>query len=135
MSKRFTVDKVGIYDNQEKKQFKFIAYEWMECDIYDCCELLNELSDENNILNKNEDDLEECTIENIKLKELNDDKGKRIISLIRTNKTLKEENEQLRKQCFELEKDYVIETSDISDKIYLDDEIEELKQKYGVADE
>ena len=32
-----------------------------------------------------------------KLKELNDDKGKRIISLIRTNKTLKEENEQLKK--------------------------------------
>ena len=31
-----------------------------------------------------------------KLKELNDDKGKRIISLIRINKTLKEENEQLR---------------------------------------
>ena len=31
-----------------------------------------------------------------KLKELNGDKGKRIISLIRTNKTLKEENEQLR---------------------------------------
>ena len=33
-----------------------------------------------------------------KLKELNDDKGKRIISLIRTNKTLKEENEQLQKE-------------------------------------
>lgn len=31
-----------------------------------------------------------------KLKELNGDKGKRIISLIRTNKTLKEENEHLR---------------------------------------
>lgn len=31
-----------------------------------------------------------------KLKELNDDKGKRIISLIRINKTLKKENEQLR---------------------------------------
>ena len=37
-------------------------------------------------------------IENKKLKELNDDKGKRIISLIRTNKALKEENEQLRKE-------------------------------------
>ena len=45
---------------------------------------------------------------------------------------LKKENEQLRKQCFELEKDYLIETSDISDKIYLDDEIRELKQRYGV---
>lgn len=45
---------------------------------------------------------------------------------------LAEENEQLRKQCFELEKDYVIETSDISDRIYLDDELRELKEKYGV---
>ena len=47
----------------------------------------------------------------------------------------KEENEQLRKQCFELEKDYLIETSDISDKIYLDDEIRELKKEYGVTNE
>ena len=48
---------------------------------------------------------------------------------------LAEENEQLRKQCFELEKDYLIETSDISDKIYLKDEINELKKRYGVKDE
>ena len=33
-----------------------------------------------------------------KLKGLNDDKGKRIISLIRTNKTLKEENEKLKEE-------------------------------------
>ena len=33
-----------------------------------------------------------------KLKELNDGKGKRIISLIRTNKTLKKENEQLKQE-------------------------------------
>lgn len=32
-------------------------------------EKLNELSYENDMLNKNEDDFEECTIENIKLKE------------------------------------------------------------------
>ena len=38
----------------------------------DCCDLLNELSDENNILDENEDDLKECTIENIKLKEENE---------------------------------------------------------------
>lgn len=48
---------------------------------------------------------------------------------------LKKENEQLRKQCFELEKDYLIETSDISDKIFLGDEIKELKQRYGVDDD
>ena len=40
--KRFTVDKVGIYDTQEKKHFKFIAYDWIDCDIYECCEKLNE---------------------------------------------------------------------------------------------
>ncbi len=51
------------------------------------------------------------------------------------NLVLRNENEQLRKRCFELEKDYVIETSDISDRIYIDDEIRELKQKYGVTDE
>ena len=43
--KRFTVDNDGIYDNQEKKHFKFIAYDWMECDIYECCEKLNEQQD------------------------------------------------------------------------------------------
>lgn len=42
---------------------------------------------------------------------------------------------RLQRKCFELEKDYVIETSDISDKIYLDDEITELKKKYGVKNE
>lgn len=35
-------------------------------------DLLNHLHQENNILNKNEDDLKECTIENIKLKEENE---------------------------------------------------------------
>ena len=53
--------------------------------------------------------------------------GTQVVDLLNS---LSEENEQLRKQCFELEKDYLIETSDISDKIYLDDEIKELKQKY-----
>ena len=38
----------------------------------DCCDLLNELFDENNILNENEDDLKECTIENINLKKENE---------------------------------------------------------------
>ena len=43
--KRFSVDDDGIYDNQEKKHFKFTAYDWMECDIYECCDLLNEQRD------------------------------------------------------------------------------------------
>ena len=40
--KRFSVDDDGIYDTQEKKHFKFIAYDWFDCDIYECCEKLNE---------------------------------------------------------------------------------------------
>ncbi len=42
---------------------------------------------------------------------------------------------RLQRKCFELEKDYLIETSDISDKIYLEDEIKKLKKEYGVIDD
>ena len=45
-------------------------------------------------------------IENKRLQELNDDKGKRIISLIRTNKTLKEENRELRQSVEYWQKKY-----------------------------
>ena len=49
---------------------------------------------------------------------------------------LKEENEQLRKKCFELEKDYLIETSDEVDKaLYLEDDLKKLANEYGVEDE
>ena len=45
---------------------------------------------------------------------------------------LHEENEQLKKELFEERKDYLIETADISDKLYLDDEIEkERKRIFG----
>ena len=49
--------------------------------------------------------------------------------------SLNDENEQLRKELYESEKHYLIETSDISDKPYLEEELSELKKKYGVADE
>ena len=57
-----------------------------------------QIMDNDTDLNENEvvDLLNEQKATITKLKELNGDKGKRIISLIRTNKTLKEENEQLR---------------------------------------
>ena len=45
-------------------------------------------------------------VENKRLQELNDDKGKRIISLIRTNKTLKEENRELRQSVEYWQKKY-----------------------------
>ena len=43
MTERFSVDDDGIYDSQEKKHFKFSAYDWIDCDIYECCEKLNDL--------------------------------------------------------------------------------------------
>lgn len=42
---------------------------------------------------------------------------------------------RLQRKCLGLEKDYLIETSDISDKIYLEDEIKELKEQYGGSDD
>ena len=45
---------------------------------------------------------------------------------------MKKENEELRQKLYEVEKDYLIETSDISDKPYLEEELSELKKKYGV---
>lgn len=48
---------------------------------------------------------------------------------------LYDENEQLRKELYESEKHYLIETSDISDKPYLEEELSELKKKYGVIDD
>lgn len=45
---------------------------------------------------------------------------------------LSEEKEQLKKELFEARKDYLIETADISDKLYLEDEIEkERKEIFG----
>ncbi len=64
IEKRFTVDDDGIYDNQEKKHFKFVAYDWIDCDIYECCEMLNEqqatiheLRNENILLKNHIEDL------------------------------------------------------------------------------
>ena len=49
---------------------------------------------------------------------------------------MEDENEQLRKKCFELEKDYLIETSDEVDKaLYLEDDLKKLANEYGVEDE
>ena len=42
---------------------------------------------------------------------------------------LYDENDQLRKELFEARKDYLIETADISDKLFLEDEINELKKE------
>ena len=52
--------------------------------------------------------------------------------IVRKLNILSEENEQLKQQLFEARRDYLIETADISDKLYLDDEIEkERKEIFG----
>ena len=45
--KRFTLNDKGIFDNQTKEQFNLIAWDWIECDIEEIVEKLNELADEN----------------------------------------------------------------------------------------
>lgn len=61
-------------EHETKNSWSMIKDNQLDKPLYikDVVDLLNELSDENNILNKNEDDLKECTIENIKLKEENE---------------------------------------------------------------
>ena len=74
-----------IIDNKEKKVY---------ANCFSICDLLNELSDENNILNKNEDDLKECTIENIKLREENEQLKKELKWKREEIKALIEESER-----------------------------------------
>ena len=53
-----------------------------------------------------------------------------------SRRELEKENEQLRKKCFELEKDYLIETNDEVDKaLYLEDDLKKLAKDYGVDGE
>lgn len=50
----------------------------------------------------------------------------------RKNQQLYEENKELRNELFEVSKSYLIETADISDKLYLADEIKELAKELRV---
>ena len=50
--KQFTLNDKGIFDNQTKEQFNLIAWDWIECDIEEIVEKLNELADENEQLRK-----------------------------------------------------------------------------------
>ena len=42
---RFIVDDKGILDNETGTYFLFIAYDWVDCGIYECCDKLNEQSE------------------------------------------------------------------------------------------
>lgn len=78
------------------------------------CDKLNEVAEENEQLKKENKHLR-CTIES----NSQDD----YINY------LKKQNEQLKQELFEARKDYLIETADISDKLYLEDEIEEERKE------
>ena len=113
MTKRFTIDKDGItvIDNytdgltecKYSQEAKLLCY------------FLNEITEENEQLKSDVYYWKASAEDYLKL-----------------GKSLKEENEQLKKQLFEARRDYLIETADISDKLYLDDEIEkERKEIFG----
>ena len=62
-------------------------------------------------------------------------KKKKTDELVDLLNSLYDENEQLKKKLYETERDYLIETSDISDKPYLEEELLKLKKEYGVFDD
>jgi len=58
--------------------------------------------------------------------------GRIASELLNAKEQLEKENKELKDKLFEAEKDYLIETADISDKLYLDEEIRKLKKEvYG----
>ena len=81
----------GIYDSKTDK-------------ILNVNDVEHKLNEQQAIIEQLQDLCGQSDGENAKLRIENDDKGKRIISLIRTNKTLKEENEKLRKELGDCEK-------------------------------
>lgn len=93
--KRFTVDDDGIYDNHEKRHFKFIAYDWVDCDIYECCGKLNEQQSTIQSLKEENEKLIQkkclpCELVNLQTREID---------------KLKDENEQLKEELNNLKKD------------------------------
>ena len=90
-------------------------FEWVEDngEMISTKECVNKLNEQQDTIRKLQDlcgesdgENAKLRIENKRLQELNDDKGKRIISLIRTNKTLKEENRELRQSVEYWQKKY-----------------------------
>ena len=74
--KRFTYENNKVYDNLTGE---FHSSNMVSVNVLnELAEENEQLQKENNILNKNEDDLEECTLENIKLKEENEQLRQRI---------------------------------------------------------
>ena len=64
-----------------------------------------------------------------KLHDENEQLRKDATTLIYANQDYRHENEQLKQELFEARKDYLIETADISDKLYLDEIIEKERKE------
>ena len=90
----------GIYDS---KTDKILDVNDVEHKLNEQQATIRRLQD---LCGKSDGENAKLRIENKRLQELNDDKGKRIISLIRTNKTLKEENRELRQSVEYWQKKY-----------------------------
>ena len=84
----------------------------VEMSIKEVLDTLNELHEENELLKKEYRELE------IKLGKLKSEIGELFC-----------ENEQLKEELFKARKDYLIETADISDKLYLDEMIEKERRE------
>ena len=82
------------------------------------CELLNNLADENEQL--------KIALQNISYQRDEFHRGARE-NANRVGK-LKKENEQLKKELFESRCEYIYDTADITDKLYIDEEIEEMRK-------
>ena len=131
---RFTVDDDGIYDTQEKKHFKFIAYDWIDCDIYECCEKLNE---QQATICKLQDLCGKSDYENAKLRLKNKELQEEIKLLKPTNVEqyeqivqLQEENEQLRENLHNCR----LNKNIISEKLKLWQDVHKKYNIYSIKD-
>ena len=114
--KRFVVENDIMYDKERETHFVKMG---------EVASFLNPLSSENEYLkSENEQLRQQLHIVETDCKNAKESRNH-----------YREENEQLRKELYESEKHYLIETSDISDKPYIEEELSELKKKYGVIDD
>jgi len=89
--KRFVVNKEGIFDNKTKKVYLFVAYDWIECEIYEVVELLNKLAEEKERLKKEVENLQSNMMESLG-------------NHRKYEKSLEEENKELKQQLDKIPK-------------------------------
>ena len=116
---------ISIKDNLKKKYpFSLV------CENLDEFEpLLNKVINVCGEMNKLWEQTQRFEDHNKRLMEENEQLRKDATTLIYANQDYRHENEQLKQELFEARKDYLIETADISDKLYLDEIIEKERKE------